>query len=187
MAEESEVDINKVNEYITSVVQESFKEAMASYEAQGRQQPQSNQQGLTQEQIAQLQLKQMLDPFITPEVNAAKLAAADASDRVDFYSNPVNLEYKDEVEKMFAELKQQGRAIPRNDIKNYIIGKTYTENPEEFNRKQSERHKNQLNNANSAVDVGLSAMDRAKSDPVWSNVKNMSLEELEKNLEGVTF
>jgi hypothetical protein len=186
MAEENEVDINKVNEYISGVVQESFKEAMAAYEAQ-RPQPVQTPQGMTQEQAAQLQLKQMLDPFITPEVNAAKFAAANASDKVDFYSKKGNEQYRDEVEKMFNEQVAQGRALPRQDLKNYIIGKAYGEDPQKFTEAEAQRHKEQLNNVNGSVDVGLNAMDRAKSDPVWSNVRNMTLEDLEKNLEGITF
>jgi hypothetical protein len=186
MAEENDVDINKVNEYISGVVQESFKEAMATYEAQ-RPQPVQQQQGLTQEQAAQLQLKQMLDPFIQPEINAAKLAAADASDKVDFYSKAENRQHQAEVEAMFTTLKSQGRAIPREDIKNYLIGKAYSDDPKKFTEAEAQRHKEQMNNANSSVDMGLSALDRAKSDPVWSNVRSMSLEDLEKNLEGITF
>lgn len=186
MAEENEVDINKVNEYITSVTQEAVKEALATYEAQRQPVPQQ-QQGLTQEQAAQLQLKQMLDPFIQPEVNAAKFAAANASDKVDFYSKKGNEQYRDEVEKMFNEQVAQGRALPRQDLKNYIIGKAYVEDPKKFTEAEAARHKEQLNNVNGAIDVGLNAMDRAKADPVWSNVRSMSLEDLEKNLEGVTF
>jgi hypothetical protein len=184
MAEE-EVDINKVNEYIQGVVQESFKEAMASYQAQA--QPVTQQGQLTQQQEANLQLKQMLDPFITPEVNAAKLAAANASDKVDFYSDDSNKPYQAEVEKMFNELLANGKAIPRRDIKNYLIGKAYSDDPKKFTEAEAERHKTQMDRVNTSVDMGLNAMDRAKVDPVWSNVKNMSLDDLEKNLEGVTF
>ena len=185
MAEETEVDINKVNEYINGIVQESFKEAMASYQAQA--QPVTREERLTEQQAANLQLKQMLDPFITPEVNAAKLAAANASDKVDFYSNDGNKPYQAEVEKMFNELLAVGKAIPRRDIKNYLIGKAYSEDPAKFTEAEKERHSKQMERVNSSVDVGLNAMDRAKADPVWSNVRNMSLDDLEKNLDGVTF
>lgn len=185
---EDEVDINKVNEYIRDQTQTYVKEALAQYQAE--QQPvqqQQNSQGLTQEQLAQLQLKQMLDPFIQPEVNAAKFAAANANDKVDFYSKPGNRQYEAEVEKMFNEQVAQGRALPREDLKNYILGKSYSENPKKFTEEQEARHKEQLNNAYSATDMGIAALDKAKADPVWSNVKNMSLEDLEKNLEGITF
>lgn len=185
MAEENEVDINKVNEYIQGVVQESFKEAMASYQAQA--QPVTREERLTEQQAANLQLKQMLDPFITPEINAAKLAAADASDKVDFYRDPRNVQYTDEVEAMFKDLKARGQAIPRNDIKNYLIGKAYSEDPKKFTEAEAARHTQQMDKVNSSVDMGLNAMDRAKADPVWSNVRNMTLEDLEKNLDGVTF
>lgn len=186
MAEENEVDITKVNEYITSVTQEAVREALATYEAQ-RQPVYQPQPGLTQEQAAQLQLKQMLDPFIQPAVNDAKLAAADTSDKVDFYSKADNRQYQAEVEEMFGKLKAQGRAIPREDIKNYLIGKAYSDDPKKFTEAEAARHKEQMSNANSSVDFGTNAMERAKSDPVWSNVRAMSLEDLEKNLEGVTF
>lgn len=188
MAEENEVDINKVNEYIRDQTQTYVKEALEQYQQQQQPAPQQqNHQGLTQEQLAQLQLKQMLDPFIQPEVNAAKLAAADVSDKVDFYSNPENRGYQKEVEEMFTALKAQGRAIPREDIKNYLVGKSYTTDPKKFTEEQEKRHREQMSNAHSATDMGISALDRAKADPVWSNVRSMSLEDLEKNLEGITF
>jgi hypothetical protein len=84
-------------------------------------------------------------------------------------------------------LKSQGRAIPREDIKNYLIGKAYSDDPKKFTEAEAQRHKAQMTNANGSVDMGLSALDRAKSDPIWSNVRSMSLDDLEKNLEGITF
>ena len=185
MDQNEEVDIAKVQEFIKDQVDTYVPEALKRY-----QQPvQQQQQGLTQEQQAQRQLQEMLEPFIAPRVNAAQLVAADAKDASTFYSDPENLSMKDEVEAMFNQLKENGRAIPRSDVKRYILGKEYETDPVKFTEKQQERRKTQTKEAQSAVDIGIGALDRARSDPTFgnNNVWSVPLDDLEKALHGVAF
>jgi hypothetical protein len=182
---EEDVDIAKVNEYVKGLVDTHVQDALRQYNAAAPQ----VQSTLTQEQQAQRQLQEMLEPFIAPRVNAAQLTAADAKDSATFYSNPENLTMQGEVEKMFNELKDAGRAIPRADIKRYLLGKEYEADPVKFTEKETERRKAQVKGVESATDMGQSALERARNDPVWSreNLWTMPLEDLEKALSGVTF
>jgi len=186
MDSNEELDLAKVQEFIKGQVDTYAQEAFKQY-----QQPvvQPQQGGLTQEQQAQLQLQQMLEPFIAPRVNAAHLTAADARDTASFYSDPSNLEMKDEVEKMFEELKTAGRAIPRADIKRYLLGKEYEADPVKFTEKQTERRKAQVKAAEGALDIGQGGLDRNRNNPllVGQDLWTMPLEDLEKALQGVTF
>lgn len=185
MAENEELDLAKVQEFIKGQVETYAQEAFKQYQPPATPQ----QQGMSQEQQAQLQLKQMLDPFITPQVNAAQLMAADAKDSAQFYANADNLAMREDVEKMFNELKESGRAIPRADIKRYLIGKEYEADPVKFTEKQHEKAKADTKNIESATDFGQGALDRARSDPTFGNgnVWNMPIEDLEKALGGVSF
>jgi hypothetical protein len=186
MAESEEVDIAKVNEYVKGLVDTHVQDALKQYQPPVQQ---TQQQQLSQEQAAQLQLQQLLEPFIAPRVNAAQLTAADARDMSSFYSDSDNLSMKDEVEKMFDELKTAGRAIPRADIKRYLLGKEYEADPIKFTEKQQERRKSQVRTAESAIDMGQGSVERAKADATFGNgnVWTMPLEELEKALQGITF
>jgi hypothetical protein len=58
-----------------------------------------------------------------------------------------------------------------------------------FTEKETERRKTQVKAVESATDMGQSALERARNDPVWSkeNLWTMPLEDLEKALTGVTF
>ena len=185
MAEQEELDLAKVQEFIKGQVETYAKEVFATQAPQV--QPQVHQGAISAEEQARRQLQEVLTPFIKPGLDAANLQSADTRDYVDFYSDPAVRSEKETVEKMFDELKNNGRPLPRRDIYDYLQGKLYRENPEEFNKKVSERKKQQLDAASGSIDMGAGALDRARNDPVWSNVKNMSLEDLEKALDGVTF
>jgi len=141
----------------------------------------------TQEQQARQQLQDLITPFVKPGMDAVQLVSADTRDYVDFYSEDRVKDDKDAVEKMFNELKGAGRPIPRRDIYDYLQGKLHRENPEEFETKVKARKQKQLEAVSGSIDFGASAADRAKNDPIWSNVRNMSVDDLGKALEGVTF
>lgn len=186
MAEESAADLSleKVQEFIKGQVESYAEEAFKSYQVPVPQQ----QQARSQQQEAEEQLRQTLNPYIQPGLNAAQLAAADVNDKVDFYlKRPDLADMSDDVEKMFNDLKSQGRAIPRVDIANYLVGKMANDDPEKFDKRSSARKQAQLDKLSGATDMGLGALDKAKNDPVWSNVRNMPLDELEKALDGVSF
>ena len=186
MAESNdEVSKEQVESYVQGLVDTYAKEAFKQY---NQPQQEQHQQVRTEREEAAEQLRQTLDPYIRPGLNAAQFAAADVSDKLDFYlKHPDLADIADDVEKMFNDLKGQGRAFPRADIAKFLIGKMATEDPEKFEQRSSSRKKAQLDKLSGATDVGMGSLDRAKNDPVWSNVRNMTLEELEKNLDGVTF
>lgn len=196
MAEENVQDLSleKVQEFIKGQVQTFAQESFQRYEEEGRTKQQQQQSGMTPQQEAQENLRQTLSPFIDPKMNAVQLVAADTSDKVDFYLN--YRQYADiapEVEVMFNELKGQGRAIPRADVAKYIMGNMQDKDPERFDKIVGERKKAQLDRVNSATDMGQGALDKAKNDPVWSQVRlpngdfGMKLEDLERALDGVAF
>lgn len=179
----NDFSLEQVQDFIKGQVEVFVKENL---EQQGatRQQPQTTS---TDEQRLQQQIQQQINPFIQPGIDAAKLTAADAKDYVSFYDSPEKLEEKTEIEQMFKTLLDAGRPIPRSDIYDYLQGKKYRENPETFLKSKGEKRQQQLDRASSAVDIGFSAIDRARNDPKWSNVKSMPLDELTAALDGVTF
>lgn len=180
-----DLDLAKVQEFIKGQVQAYAQEAFD--QAAATRLPQQ-QHRLTAEEDARKRLNDALDPFIRPGLDTANLNAADAKDYVDFYLNePTALADKERVETIFREQASKGRPLPRKDIYQYVVGKRALEDPEGFNKMISARQKKQVAHVEGAVDVGLSAIDRARSDPVWSRVREMSAEELRNHLDGITF
>lgn len=181
---DTDIDLAKVQDFIKGQVETYAEEAFRN---QARQSTSQASNTPTAEEAAQAQLRNVLAPFIEPGLNEARFVAADARDYTDFYSDPTRQEDKAEVEKMFAQLKANGKAIPRQDIYDYLNGKKARENPEEFTQKMTAKQRKQIETASTGMDPGLSAFDRARNDPVWSNVNTMPLDELGKALEGMAF
>jgi len=173
-------DLAKVQEFMKSQV-DAY---MAEKYPQGLSQPATK----SQDDLAKEQLGQLINPFVEPQLNEARLTSADAKDYVQFYmNNPDAKEYHDDVEKTFTALVRAGRPISRADILKHKLGEEYQTDPAKFVEKQSERHKQQLQRAEVAVDFGIAALNKAKSDSSFVNFENKSLEEMEKLLEGITF
>jgi hypothetical protein len=173
----------KVQEFIQTQVKDYLTDMQ---EQAQRSNPQVIQ---TEQQRAQQQLRETLNPFIEPGLNEVKLETANTRDMFQFYrDNPqIADEEKNAVEKMFAELKDKGRAIPRQDIYDYLEGKAARENPDNFTKKISERKQRQLDRAQSAVDMGAQGLHR-RDDPLHpENFKALSVEEMEKAMDGWTF
>ena len=178
-----ELDLAKVQDFIKGQVETFAKEIFA-------QQPQAAatpaQRIPTQEDAARQQLADIIIPFVKPGMDAVQLETAYTRDYVDFYSDPAHAEDKDAVEAMFVDLKQKGRPLPRRDIHDYLQGKMAREKPDDFNKKRSERQRRQTEAVTSGADMGFGALDRARSDPQY-DPRRMTLDDLEKALEGVTF
>lgn len=177
-----ELDLARVQDFIKGQVETFAKEIFE------KQQPVATpvQRTPTQEDAARQQLADIITPFVKPGMDAVQLETADTRDYVDFYSDPMHAEDKDAVEAMFADLKQKGRPLPRRDIHDYLQGKLAREKPDDFNKKRTERQRRQTEVVTSGVDMGFGALDRARSDPQY-DPRRMSLDDLEKALEGVTF
>lgn len=142
----------------------------------------------TAEQQAHEQLGQLINPFVEPALNEARLTSSDAKDYVQFYMhNPDAKEYHDDVEKTFTALVKAGRPISRADILKHKLGEEYQADPAKFVEKQTARHKEQVVRAEAAVDFGAAALNKAKSDGTFANFDSKSLEDMEKALDGVTF
>ena len=142
----------------------------------------------SEQQQAQKQVRELLDPFIKPDLDEARFLAADAKDFVSFYAdNPEGIEYKEDVEKAFEVMKKSGRPTTRAGILDYVIGNERRTQPDKFKEKETARQKRQLEKAEMSTDFGGNAVNRAKNDVTFSNLEGKSLEEIEKAMDGVTF
>jgi len=174
-------DLAKVQDFIKGQVETYFNEMKSTL-------PGPAVQGKTQEDTAKEQLGQLINPFIEPGLAEARLTSSDAKDYVQFYMNNEHAkEYHDDVEKTFTALVKVGRPISRADILKHKLGEEYQSDPAKFVEKQSERHKQQLQRAEVAVDFGAAALNKAKSDSNFTNFESKTLDEMEKALEGITF
>ena len=182
MAEEQD-DAAKVEEFlqtrIKSEVETYFNEMTAK-------QQQSSPQTPSEQEVAQRQLKEIISPLFDDDIKQSRFDAADAKDYTRFYQQNPDVD-SDEIESTFKALVDAGRPTTRADIARYLVGKKFEADPTKFMSEMSEKQKKQLERASSAGDVGASAMDRAKNDPTWTNFDSLSIEDMEKALDGVTF
>ena len=193
MAEEDkkdtpEIDMDKVNDYIKSIV-DTHKDAIINAYVQGNQGNQSNQRsGNNNDDAAgHKQIKDLIDPIYAADIAEAKLSGREAMDESRFYrKNHDASDYEEEIEKIFANTKQQGRPLPRQEIYDYVTGRERRTNREEFDRKEAARRERQLERAGTAVDFA-SYESKAKNDPQWSKFDQLNSEEQEKLIEGITF
>lgn len=151
----------------------------------------------TQQDQAKDQLRDLINPFIEPALNEARFIAADSNDYAKFYTNNSDaIEYQDEVEKRFKLMKEAGRPTTRADILRHMVGDEFFKDKDRFVERLSEKKKQQLERAESASDFGYGSMTKAKNDPVFGRLADLSrltgddlstaLKELEKALDGVT-
>mgnify|MGYP001606994390 CR=1 FL=1 len=184
MAEENNTeDIEKVEAFLQSKIKAEVEAAFNSYSEQQKTQP------ITQQTDNQKdQLKELINPYIEPGIQRAQFEGADAKDYAQFYMRNADAsEYADEVEKSFEALAKAGRPTTRADILRYIRGKEMEADPAAFMTKMAEKQKAQVDKAKGAVDFGSSAADRAKNDPTFANFDKLSVEDMEKALDGVAF
>lgn len=182
MAEDQLDDIAKVQEFM--------KEQVDSYMAEKypTPAPQQSQKQESDQDIARRQVKEFVDPIIKPDLDEAKFTATDARDFVDFYTTETDAkEYKDEVEKLFKQAKDNGRPMPRKELLRYLRGREYESDPDKFVEKTQQRKKQQVEHAGQAVDFGAAALNKAKNDSQWTNFEKLSVEDMEKALDGITF
>lgn len=191
MAEETQdqqFDINQVNAYIAEQVQQN----LASIR-QAEQQPQPQPDKVAMER----QVREVLDPIYGPDINNAMFNSADAKDYVDFYTDDLHREYKDDVETAFQRAKAEGRPTTRNTIYRYLLGNEYATDPDKFSEKQKTLRQKQLDRASSSADVGGSQSNRerqadiARLEDIGKLDANgkfvMSVDDMAKALEGITF
>ncbi len=179
MAEESQVpDMDAVNGFIAQRVAEEHAKLLEVEKA--RVPPVDADRQLQQ------QMQQTLDPFTRP----IAMLAADAKDHSSFYTrNADMLDQHDEIEKLFDESMRTGRNLGRQDIADYLDGKQRRTDNKTWQERQAAKETavKQKETANSAVDIGFSAMDKAKNDPSWTNFASKTIEEMESALDGIAF
>lgn len=177
-------DMLKAQRLIKSIVDTTLAEQRAQED--GRQQ--QREAPVVDEDEGRKRFKEMLDPYIRPEVNQARLESMAAVDESRFYrKHPEAVEYEDQVEKIFNESMKRGQPWQREDIHKYLVGKEATENPEKFVEKMTERKQRQLREAEYAGDMGAGGMQRSRDESRFKDFKSKTLEEMEKDLEGITF
>jgi hypothetical protein len=194
MAEEQDQP-EYAKEQIDAYIAEQVKANMAAIQqAEAANKPQPQQQSNVE---YEKQVRDVLDPIYGVHVDAANFNAADAKDYVDFYSDDIHREYKEEVEAAFKLAREQGRPTSRNTLYRYILGDNYTADPAKFDARQKQIKQKQLDRASSAGDVGgggigrereamASLADVSKVDPNTGKY-TMPLEDMEKALAGMTF
>ena len=184
MAEEQD-DAAKVEEFL----QTRIKSEVETYfnELNSKQQSvQQQQQTPSEQELARQQLKEIISPIFDSDIKQSRFDAADAKDYTRFYQQNPSAD-QDEIESTFKALVDAGRPTSRADIARYLVGKKFEADPTKFMSEMSERQKQQLERAGSAGDVGVNALDKAKNDPTWTNFSSLSVEDMEKALDGVTF
>jgi hypothetical protein len=185
MAEPEQDDLAKVQGFIKEQVETYFQEQVAKTPAL-RQVEQ--QHVVQQEDDGKRQLRELIDPFIKPDLDEARFAGADAQDYVKFYTNnPDAAEYQEKVEATFTALKKAGKPLGRADILDYLIGQEYRHDKDKFTEKLNVKRKEQLERAESASDFGAFSVTKAKNDKTFADFDKLPLEDMEKLLEGVTF
>lgn len=168
-------------------VQAFIKEQVDTYAPDALRKATPQQPQVDTDAQAKRQFGELIDPFVSPHLAKAQFTADDAKDYVDFYGDEGAREYKDQVEDLFQQAAKNNRPMPRKEILRYVRGKEYEADPEAFVTKASEKKKAQLERAEAASDFGAFSTTRAKADPTFGNFEKLSLDEMEKALEGISF
>ena len=187
--EQSELTREQVQDFIKGQVETYAKEVLEKYNVDNAvtHPPQKSA-----EEQARDNLRNIIDPFIKPGLNNLQTEVLDVKDSSQFYSSFDGTdEEKQAIETMFTNLKNQGRPIPRQDIKDYLDGKLAREKPDEYEKRTKEKRERQTSKLNGAGDFGSGSIDRGRantnprytSDDLWK----MPMDELEKVMAGVTF
>lgn len=180
---ESSNDFDKVTGFIRDQVKAYIGELQAQ-QPQQQQQPQFDQRQYEQNKL----IAETIGPVVGPALQQAQHAAVSAEDEVRFYrENPEALEHSEAVEKLYSELRQQGRLIPRKDLYDAILGREFRADPDKFMEKQQQRKKAQTERAEMSTDFGAAMMSKVKADNKWSKFEDLSVEDMEKALDGITF
>lgn len=181
MAEEQEADqLAKVQEYIRGEVNQYLQQTAANMPVQ--------QPTMTPQQAAYNQVGQYINHFTQPGIQYAQHVAADAKDYSDFYArHPEAREYQDQIEQTFQVLAANNRPTVRDDCYRYVRGRELEADPQAFLTKERQRQERALERANYAGDMGAGSVGKEKADALFANFDQLSLEDMEKRLEGITF
>lgn len=185
MAEEKEINDKEekeaVDKYIADRVKTNVADFMEEYNKQ------SARKSVDVEDETKRQHKQVeafLDPIYGGKINQANFKADSAMDYANFYiGNDLALEYKDQVETIFRQTADAGRPMDRASILRYLVGREALDEPEKYQTRADERKKKQLQKAESAIDHVEAG--RLRGETQFKDFSSLSVEEMEKVLEGV--
>jgi hypothetical protein len=122
------VDMDKLGALFEERMQAGLK-VFAQEQQQAQQQreqeaQQAEQQRAAQEVAQKDAFRQVLDPYLQPVAQGLKFQADDTKDYVQFYTeHPVDATRRQAIEQKFNELAKAGRAIPREDIHTWFVGR----------------------------------------------------------------
>jgi hypothetical protein len=129
-------------------------------------------------------IKEMVDPIYRNELESIRLEARAARDEATFYrKHPEAVDIADDLEKLFVESANNGRPTSREALYDFYNGREQRMNPEKYEA----RRKAQLERASAASDIGSGSNGKEKAGITIDDFKSLSLEDMERALEGVTF
>lgn len=185
MAESQEADeteILKAQNFVRDIVQRTLAEQQAAEGKRVEAEPPVTRTD------GDRQMRDILDPYFKPDLQQARLESMAAVDESRFYrKHPDAAEYEDKIETIFTESMKRGQPWQREDIHKYLVGKDATENPEKFVEKLTEKKQRQLREAEGAMDFGSNGFGRDRDGSRFKDFKSKTVEEMEKDLEGLTF
>lgn len=191
MADTDNTQDDKANfEQVQVLIREQVRQHAAEFFTEQQRATQQQQMPQDQQQrLAHQQIREVIDPVYGADIANARFEALDAKDQATFYrNNPHALEYEQEIEKQFNDMRAQGRPIPRQDIEDWRTGREVRSDPDKFMAKREAQRKAQLERAEAAADVGTyGGKDRNDAVSRLSNFDSKTLEEQEAALDGVTF
>lgn len=176
MAEEF-ADKDAVDAYIKQQFESFSNEREAAMQRQQQQQPQPMDE-------VQQNVRQIVDPIYRPDIDQARLVAADSKDEGRFYRrHPEAADLSEKIEALFEDAVRNGRPTAREALYKYALGDLQMTEPEKF----AERQRNQLRQAELAADLGGTASGKNRNEGTLDDLKAMTLEDMEKALDGTTF
>lgn len=133
-----------------------------------------------QPQATENPLKAVLDPYLQPQLKALGLLAQGAQDAAIFYGTHQDaLEFKEDIEKAFNALINQGTPFAREAVWEWYRGKNF----DKFYQKKKESEDNKLAQAGDAMIVGSGARPNVQTKEAFVATDD----ELEKGLKDVAF
>lgn len=187
MVEEQDAEIAKAQQWIREQVQANLAEMRAA-EVQTQRQTERVPERQTQQGQESDQLRDIINPYLKPDIDSLRGETAALRDENTFYRKTKGAEeYEEQIEATFQQLTAAGRPMARSDIYRYLVGKMAVDEPEKFTERQNARQQRQLQTAQGAVDFGFNGVGRQEEINKFKSFDKLSVEEMEKALDGVTF
>ena len=188
-------DNANLEEMIARAVQTAMQQSRPDEEANATEQTHPVAQPTQPTQPTQ---RDPMADIVAPYVQQANFAAAAANDKADFYADytivkdgeedeedrTISRSMRQEIEKTFSTLAQQGRPQTRESIYHYLLGKTIAKDKKSYLERSSKKKQAEVREAQAGFDVGNANASQSLSvDQMW----NTPLEKLQGSIADVTF